>query len=45
LPEVHGELVGSVDLCGAGCDLFLRKGVHGIAQCINVFTELEIQAG
>ena len=45
LPQVHGELVGAVDLCGAGGDLFLCKGAHCVAQGVNVFAELEIESG
>ena len=45
LPQVHGELVGAVYLGGARCDLFLGKGVHCVAQCVNVFAELEIESG
>jgi hypothetical protein len=43
-PQVHGELVVMVDLCGAGCDFGLCEVAHGIAQSVDVFTELEIQA-
>ena len=44
-PQVHGELVAAVDLGSARGNLCLGKVAHGIAQGINVFTKLEIQAG
>jgi hypothetical protein len=34
-----------VDLRSAGRDFGLRKITHGVAQRVNVFTELEVQAG
>jgi hypothetical protein len=34
-----------VDLCGTGRDFGLRKVAHGVAQGVDVFTELKVQAG
>jgi hypothetical protein len=44
-PQVHGELIGAVNFGGTGCNFSLRKIAHSVAQRINVFTQLEIQAG
>jgi hypothetical protein len=33
-----------VDLCGAWSDFCLCEVAHGVAQGIDIFTELEIQA-
>jgi hypothetical protein len=38
-PQVHGELVGFVDLGGTGGDFGLGKVAYGVAQGVNVFTE------
>jgi hypothetical protein len=38
-------LVAAVNLGGARGNFFLRKGVHRVAQSVNVFAELEIQSG
>ena len=45
LPEVHRELVIGVDRCSAWSDLSLGKFTDGIAQGVNVFTELEVETG
>ncbi len=45
LPQVHRELVAAIDLACAGRDLGLRERVHGVAQCVDVFAEHEVQAG
>ena len=44
-PQVHRELVGRVDLGRARRDLLLRKMLHCIAQCVDLFAKLKIQAG
>ena len=44
-PQVHRKLVGSVDLCRTRGDLGLGKVAHRVAQCVNVFAELEVEAG
>jgi hypothetical protein len=44
-PQVHGELVAAVGLGGQRGDLGLCKVAHGVAQGVDVFTELEVQAG
>ena len=44
-PQVHRELVVFVNGGGARRDLALRKFVHGVAQRINVFTELKVKSG
>jgi hypothetical protein len=45
LPQVHGELVAAVDLGGARGDFGLGKIAHGVAQRVNVFTQLEVESG
>ena len=45
LPQVHGKLVCPVDLSRARCDLGLCKFTHRVAQCVDVFAELEIESG
>ena len=45
LPQVHGELVVLVDLSGARCDLGLCKFAHRVAQGVDVFAKLKVQAG
>jgi hypothetical protein len=37
-------LVVVVDLCGTGGDFGLGKVAHGVAQSVDVFTELKVQA-
>ncbi len=44
-PQVHGELVVAVDFGRAGGDFGLGKVAHRVAQSVDVFTELEVQAG
>mmetsp|Transcript_26227 Transcript_26227/g.61964 ORF Transcript_26227/g.61964 Transcript_26227/m.61964 type:complete len:421 (+) Transcript_26227:5135-6397(+) len=44
-PQIHRELVAAVDLGGAWRDLGLGKGAHRVAQSVDVFAELEVQAG
>ena len=44
-PQVHGELVLVVDLGRARGDLGLGEVAHRVAQGVDLFTELEIQAG
>jgi hypothetical protein len=34
-----------VNLCSTRCNFGLREVAHGVAQGVDVFTELEIQAG
>ena len=43
-PQIHGELVAAVDLGRTRSNLDLGKFTHGIAQRIDVFTELEVQS-
>ena len=43
-PQVHRELVARVDLGRARRDLLLRKMLHCIAQCVDLFAKLKIQA-
>jgi len=43
-PQVHRELVVAIDFGGAGGDFGLGKVTHRVAQGIDVFTKLEIQA-
>ena len=45
LPQVSGEQVVFVNLGGARGDFGLRKVAYRIAQCVNVFTKLKVQAG
>src|SRR5690606_11705026 len=44
-PQVHGELVAGVDLGGARRDLRLRELADGVAQHVDVGTEVEVEAG
>ena len=44
-PQVHRELVAAVDLGGARGDLGVGEGAHRVAQRVDVFAELEVQAG
>ena len=44
-PQVHRELVAAVDLGGARRDLGLREVAHRVAQRVDVFAELEVEAG
>jgi hypothetical protein len=44
-PQVHRKLVAAVGLRRARGDLGLGEGVHGVAQGVDLFAELEIQAG
>jgi hypothetical protein len=44
-PQVHRELVAAVDLGRARRDLGLGKVAHRVAQRVDVFAELEVQAG
>ena len=45
LPQVGGEQVVFVNVCGARCDFTLRKVAYRVAQRVNVFAELKVQAG
>src|ERR1700729_3383399 len=42
-PEIHGKLIGLVDLGGARRDLVIREIVHGLAQRIRGLAEVEIE--
>jgi hypothetical protein len=42
-PQVRGEFVGAVDVCGARRDLARGKGVHRFAQHVDIFAEVEGQ--
>jgi hypothetical protein len=44
-PQVHRELVAAVDLGRARSDLGLREIAHRVAQRVNVFSQLEVEAG
>ena len=44
-PEVCREGIALVDLCGAWRNLGLGKVAHGIAQGVDVVTELMVEAG
>src|SRR5690606_14747302 len=44
-PEVHGELITGIDLRRARCDFRLGELAHGVAQHVNVGTEVEVEAG
>ncbi|MNJ57782.1 hypothetical protein D3C77_533850 [compost metagenome] len=44
-PEIHGELVAAVYLGRARRDLGLRKIAHRVAQHVQVFAQVEVQAG
>ena len=43
-PQVHGELIAAVYFGSAGGNFGLRKAAHGIAQGIDVFTQLKVKA-
>ena len=43
-PQVHRELIARIDLGRARCDLGLGEFAHGVAQRIDVFSELVIEA-
>jgi hypothetical protein len=43
-PQVHGELVVAVNLGRAGRDFGLGKVAHGVAQGVDVFAQLEVEA-
>jgi len=44
-PQVHRELVGTVDLGRARRDLALSEVAHGVAQRLDVVAEAEVQSG
>jgi len=44
-PQSIGKLVASVDLAGPWRDLGVGERTYRIAQCVDVFTELEVEAG
>jgi hypothetical protein len=44
-PQIHGELVGAVDVIGARCDLGAGELLQGVAQHGDVFAEVELQSG
>ncbi|MDT4822676.1 hypothetical protein FQZ97_558830 [compost metagenome] len=44
-PEIHRELVAAVDFCGARRDLGLREIAHRVAQHVQIFAQVEVQAG
>ena len=43
-PYIHGELVSTINFSRTRRNLALRKVTHGIAQRINIFTELKVQS-
>ncbi len=45
LPQVGWEFVDAVDFRGARRDLGVGKGLHRIAQHIDVFAEAKVEAG